>query len=220
MKEEMKKEMKIVYKVTNQETGKVYVGATSKSIEKRKEDHLQKAQKKGGTYFQEAISTYGPDAFTWEQIDSATTSNELAEKEKKYILKYDSKENGYNSDAGGGFKKSIYQFDLEGNFIASFKSLKDIELTLNYDKRRVSNACINGTLWKGYFWSYSQNNTFDPPKDNRKRKVLQYRMSGEIIATYISASEASRKTGISKTCITRCCRGERKNSGGYIWEYL
>ena len=49
--------------------------------------------------------------------------------------------------------------------------------------------------------------------------MIQFDLTGMELAKYNSASEASRKTGISKTCITRCCRGERKNSGGYIWEY-
>ncbi|WP_416382011.1 hypothetical protein [Maribacter sp. BPC-D8] len=40
-----------------------------------------------------------------------------------------------------------------------------------------------------------------------------------MIYTYLSIVEASKITGISKTCISRCCRGERKQSGGYLWKY-
>lgn len=209
----------IIYKVTNQETNEVYIGVTTKSLEKRKTDHLQKSQKKVGSCFQEAIATYGPSAFNWTQIDTATSSNELAEKEKKYILQYDSKENGYNSDSGGGFKKTVYQFDLNGNLIASFDGLKEIQLTLGHDKRRVSTACITATLWKGTYWSYAQNNTFKKVTDSRKKEVLQLSVDGKIIAKYLSVSEASRKSGISKTCISRCCRGERSSSSGFIWKY-
>lgn len=215
----MQKEMKIVYKVTNQETEEAYIGITTRSMEERKADHIQKANKGTGGRFQEAIATYGPDAFTFEQIDTANSSNELAEKEKKYILQYDSKENGYNSDSGGGFKKIVYQFDLESKLIACFDSLKEIELTLGHDKRRISNASLTATVWKGHFWSYSLNNTFKPPIDNRKKEVIQYSLDGKVFDCYESASEASRKTGISKTCITRCCRNEREQSGGFIWNY-
>ncbi|RTZ09270.1 NUMOD1 domain-containing DNA-binding protein [Flavobacterium sp. GSP6] len=209
----------IIYKVVNTITDEVYIGATTKSIEERKADHLQKSRKKVDSCFQEGIATYGADAFTWTQIDSANSSNELAEKEKKYILQYDSKENGYNSDSGGGFNKLVYQFDLEGNLIASFDGLKEIQLTLGHDKRRVSNACLTATVWKGHFWSYSQNNTFKPATDNRKKEVTQFTLDGEILAHYNSVADASRETGISKTCISRCCRNEREQSGGFIWNY-
>ncbi|WP_394345717.1 hypothetical protein [Gelidibacter gilvus] len=40
------------------------------------------------------------------------------------------------------------------------------------------------------------------------------------IAEYESVAEASRQTGISKSCISKVCRGERKQSGGYIWKYI
>ena len=209
----------IIYKVVNTITDEVYIGATTKSIEERKADHLQKSRKKVDSCFHESIATYGADAFKWEQIDSANSTNELAEKERQYILQYNSKEQGYNSDSGGGFKKIIYQFNEAGVLINSFSSLKEIEATLNYDKRRVSNACTTATLWKGSYWSYSQNNTFKPTMDSRKKKVFQYSLNGEILALYNSVSEASRITGLSKTCISRCCRGERKSSSGFLWKY-
>lgn len=209
----------IIYKVVNTITDEVYIGATTKSIEERKADHLQKSQKKVGSCFQEAIGTYGPDAFSWQQIDTANSTNELAEKERQYILQYNSKEQGYNSDSGGGFKKIIYQFNEAGVLMNSFSSLKEIETTLKYDKRRVSNACTTATLWKGSYWSYSQNNTFKPTTDSRKKKVFQYSLDGEILAQFNSVAEASRETGISKTCISRCCKGERKSSSGFFWKY-
>lgn len=215
----MEKQMRIVYKVTNQGTEEAYIGITTRSIEERKADHIKKANKGTGGHFQEAIATYGADAFTWEQIDTAASSNELAEKEKKYILQYNCQEQGYNSDCGGGFNKTVYQFDLEGDLIASFDGLKEIQLTLGHDKRRVSNACLTATVWKGHFWSYSQNNTFKPSVDSRKKKVFQYSLDGEILAHYNSVAKASRETGLSKTCISRCCRNEREQSGGFIWNY-
>ena len=215
----MQKKKHLVYKVTNQETGKAYIGVTTRTMEERKADHIKKASNGMGSYFQSAIATFGPAAFQFEQIDTATSSNELAEKEKKYILQYDSKENGYNSDSGGGFKKTVYQFDLDGNLVASFDGLKEIESTLGHDKRRISNASITATVWKGSYWSYSQNNTFKPTMDSRKKKVFQYSLDGEILAQYNSVAEASRETGISKTCISRCCRNEREQSGGFIWNY-
>lgn len=214
------KKTHLVYKVTNLETGEAYIGATTKSIEERKADHIQKANKGTGSYFQEAMATYRPEDFSWEQIDTANSLNELAEKEKQCILQYNSKEKGYNSDSGGGFKKIVYQYDEDGVLIDSFDGLKEVETALNYDKRRISTACTNATLWKGSFWSYSQDSTFNKSPDARKKEVIQYSLKGDLLAQYISVAEASRITGLSKTCISRCCRGEREQSGGFLWKYI
>lgn len=47
----------------------------------------------------------------------------------------------------------------------------------------------------------------------------QIYLEEEFIENFKSASEASRKTGISRTCIARCSRGERGQSGGFLWNY-
>jgi len=211
----------IIYKAENTLTGEIYIGATTKSLEERKQDHIQKANKKVGGYFQEAIGTYGPEAFTWEQIDTASTNNELAAKEIKYILENNAVEKGYNSDHGGGIKKSVYQYNLDGSLNTTFDNLTTAADSVNVRKQDISRACwsVNHTLG-GYLWSYDYKEPFVVEADNRKKQVIQYNLKGEELASYISASEASRKTGVSKTCITRCCRRERENSGGYIWKYL
>ena len=56
-------------------------------------------------------------------------------------------------------------------------------------------------------------------KDERKKQVTQLDLDGNYIAQYTSVAEASRQTRCSKTGIAKTCRKERRNSGGYIWEY-
>lgn len=216
----MQKEMKIVYKVTNQETGKSYIGVTTRSIEERKADHIQKANKGTGGYFQEAIATNGADAFKWEQIDTASSNDELAAKEVKYILENNSVEEGYNSDRGGGLKKTVYKYNLDGSLNSTFEDLTSAGKSINVRKQAISRACwsVNQTLG-GYLWSYDHKEPFIVEPDNRKKQVTQFTLDGVIIAKYSSVSETSRVTGISKTCISRCCRGERKSSSGFLWKY-
>ena len=210
----------IIYKVINTETKQVYIGTTTKSIDERKKDHLQKSNKGTGYKFHNAISTYGTDSFRWIQIDTASNNDELASKEIKYILENDSLENGYNSDKGGGFKKTVYQYNLDGTLKNSFDNLNLAAVSINATKKSISKACwnVNHTLG-GYLWSYEFKEKFIPEPDSRKKEVIQYSLNGNVLALYISASEASRKTGISKTCITRCCREEREQSRGFLWKY-
>jgi hypothetical protein len=211
----------IIYKAQNTFTGETYIGATTKSLEERKTDHIQKANNNIGSYFQEAIGTYTPDAFTWEQIDTASNNDELASKEIKYIAEYNALENGFNSDKGGGIKKTVYKYNLDGSLNETFEDLSSASETINVRKQDISRACWSvNHLLGGALWSYDYREPFIAESDNRKRTVIQISLDREIIACYESASDASRKTGISKTCITRCCRGEREKSGGYIWKYF
>jgi hypothetical protein len=53
--------------------------------------------------------------------------------------------------------------------------------------------------------------------DSRLKSVNQFSLDGDLIALYKSASEASRITGIAKTCITRCCRREREQTNGFFF---
>jgi len=212
---------KIIYKATNSVNGFVYVGATTKTIRDRKKDHLSKATSGESGKFQEAISTYGAEAFFWEQIDTASSIDELALKEKQYILESNSKEEGYNSDSGGGFKKTVYQYSIEdGRIVNSYDCLTDAGNVVNATKQRISSACLSvNNTYGGYFWSYEFKEPFIPTIDKRSKKVLQLNLEGESMNIFNSVAEASRVTEINKTGIAKVCRGERKKSGGYIWKY-
>jgi group I intron endonuclease len=211
----------IIYKATNTINGQVYIGATKKDLDKRKQEHINKALKGYKGYFQTVLLEYGIESFEWEQIDAAKDENELAKKEIQYILEYNSAKEGYNKDKGGGFKKTIYKYNLDGSLNSTYETLTDAGNSINVRKQDVSRACwsTNHTLGS-FLWSYEDTEGFKPSKDNRKKEVLQSDLKGNLLARYVSASEASRKTGVSKTCITRCCREEREHSGGFIWKYI
>jgi len=209
----------IVYKVENTITKEIYVGVTTGSIEIRIKDHLDKAKRGDGHKFQEAIATYGADAFQWEQVDTANSINELAAKEKQYIIKYNSKENGYNIDAGGGFKKDVYKYDRDGKLVQKFECLEDAAKTVNATKQMISRACLNvNNSYGSYFWSYQS--PYKSKVDKRNKTVLQLELNGVIVNKYKSVAMASKNTSINKTSIGKVCRNERRSAGGYLWAYL
>lgn len=54
---------------------------------------------------------------------------------------------------------------------------------------------------------------------NAPRKVVQYTLDGEYVATYDSYNEAHRKTGVRTRSISEYCRGLRLKAGNYIWRH-
>ena len=211
----------IIYKVQNECTGEVYIGATTSSLNERKLDHIQKANKETGHQFQEAIGTYGPEAFSWTQVDTANTISELARKEKEYIFKYDCKENGYNQDAGGGFKKTVYQYSVDdGLLVGQYDSLESAANAVSGTRKSISAACLGKiNNYNGYHWSFSHTIPFKLPLDKRRKEVLQIDIGGNLVAQFKSVAEASRQTGISKSPIAKTCREEQDQAGGYYWNY-
>jgi len=95
----------VIYKVTNTVNGKVYVGKTTTTAEKRWYAHCDNAKygRGGKCYFYRAILKYGKEKFTVEVIDQADTAADLSAKEIHWIasLRATESENGYNCLAGG-----------------------------------------------------------------------------------------------------------------------
>jgi group I intron endonuclease len=88
--------------------GKMYIGQTSVSIEKRFKEHISHSLTKNGKYkFHQALRKYGAENFTIEEVMwvEAFTKQELKQKldylEKYFIQRFDTKRNGYNSTDGG-----------------------------------------------------------------------------------------------------------------------
>lgn len=56
-------------------------------------------------------------------------------------------------------------------------------------------------------------------KEKRSKRIQQFSKDLELIRVYDSISDAERKTGIYNPNIIKCCKGERRTAGGYIWKY-
>jgi len=209
----------IIYKITNVATNRIYIGATTSSAQARLSDHFTKSRK-AETKLQVAMLEYPKECFEVEQIDTAETINELAQKERYYIEQYDSFRNGYNSDGGGGVQKTVYQFEIDGTEpIASYDSLAEAGEAVGASRKSISNACLGyNNYCKGFKWSYEPV-YYTVEVVTNKKQVTQYDLEGNIINTFESAREASRQLGIGISSITRCCRGERNQTSSYKFSY-
>lgn len=52
-----------------------------------------------------------------------------------------------------------------------------------------------------------------------KKKIKQYDLDSNEIASFVGVAKASRDTGIDRTNINHCLQGRQKSAGGYIWKY-
>ena len=115
--------MGYIYKITNKINGKVYIGQTIKTVEKRFTQHKNNSNK---TYFSQivlykAFNKYGIENFICETIEKVP-NEELNNREKYWINYYDSYFNGYNSTLGGRLVE-LYNWDVD-DIIEKYQELK------------------------------------------------------------------------------------------------
>lgn len=65
-----------------------------------------------------------------------------------------------------------------------------------------------------------ENTAYKTGADNHNsRTVYQFDMQGNLVDTFASAGEASRKTGLDAKTIAKAARGELKKYANYVWKY-
>lgn len=95
-----------IYKITNNENNKVYIGQTvQKNPKMRWYAHLADARRGKKSYLYDSIRKYGKECFTWEIIDTAESIEELNNKEEHWLGYYRSQDIVvYNNREAGGNK--------------------------------------------------------------------------------------------------------------------
>ncbi len=122
--------------------------------------------------------------------------------------------------------KSINQYSIDGKFIRSWDSITEAALTLNVSASNIGKCCgmePSTLVIGGFVWRYSVDvnglTDINAVVYKARRKVEQYTIEGIYLKTFESISDASKEIKGSTSNISRCCNGERKTAGGYIWKY-
>ena len=141
-----------VYKITDLTNNKIYIGATTEGSGVRFNRHVARAAQGSSYPIHIAIREHGKENFKLEILQMCDSLDEMNERETYWIAKEGSTnpEIGYNKKAGGGIRfqtsetrrkigdlhrgkisekrKSILQYDSDGNFLKEYPSIADAEL--------------------------------------------------------------------------------------------
>ena len=211
--------MAYIYQITNDINGKIYIGKTEFSIEKRFKEHCQDAfrdrNEKRPLYA--AMRKYGVEHFHIELIEETDNPEE---REVFWIENKRSFKNGYNATVGGDGKKYI-DYDLVISSYKEIKSITDTAKALNISADSVSNILHQNNI---FIISSSEVNL------NKYGKITNmYSLEGEFLKSFSSTNEAAqymidnnltncKKTTI-KQHITEVCTGRRNTAAKYKWKY-
>lgn len=184
----MDKEYK-VYSITNNINNKKYIGLTSQEINER----IKKGKGyKPMTKIYKSIQKYGWNNFEVNILFTTKSKEDAEEKEKYFIKKFDTIENGYNKQSGG-YKATAYKIEEETRI-----KLHNIHKGKHYSEK---------TEFK--------KNQINKAHNFVMRKVLCV----ETNKVYNSIIEAERSLNISHH-VFDVCKGLRKTCGGYHWKYV
>lgn len=117
----------------------------------------------------------------------------------------------------------VLQFDLDGNYIATYNNLRDASKQLDIYKPRIADCCKklipNADAYQFIFEGDEHPGKCTNPIFTQK-PVCQKDLSGNIIAMYESASNAGKTLKVNSSCIRRCCYKEKKTCKGCTWEFV
>lgn len=242
-----------VYKHTSP-SGKVYIGITSLKTNVRWANGLgyrnQKVfyraiQKYGWDNFLHEI------LFVDLTEDEAKNKEvELIKQYKSNCTKWQNPAYGYNSTDGGDAKTSsipvsqetkiklansaysqkkkrkIDCFDLNGNFLTTYDSLKDAALDNNVETTNISKCCrmllksLNGKMYRYHDDTLGNNIThYQLARRKTSKYISQYDLNGNFLQTFDTLSEIERLYGWNASNIGECCNGRCLTSHGFIWRF-
>lgn len=143
-----------IYKITNTETNRIYIGCTINSLKHRFEEHCYRCLKTNiNTKLCNNVRKYGVEKFTIELIEECSL-DVIYNREVEVIKEHNSFEEGLNSTVGG-----------EG--CLGYKHSPEIRL-------KISNAVKDGKSHKGKTYEEIYGEKALEEKEKRKNKGLNY----------------------------------------------
>lgn len=119
----------------------------------------------------------------------------------------------------------IDQYDLEGNYITSYKTAQSaVKACGGVSSQGITHCCDGDPLYKkafGYIWRWHGDPLGDTNTTNACiKKVIQCDLNGKEIKCWDSVASVERELNIHHSSISMCCNNKRNHAGGYKWKYV
>lgn len=207
--------MGFIYLIRNNINNKVYIGQTINSIATRWAQH--KAEAKRGipdVYFIRALRKYGCDNFTVEQLEECVDSA-LDEREQYYIKLFQSNNHniGYNSTIGGNSNNCKFERQEIKQLWDKGYTVQEIAKQLQCTTATISTGLSAFNITEGE----RRSRAMAQCAQNKQKKILQYNLAGNLVATYNCVAEAAKAGYCSEGIIRQVCNHHLSTGGGYIW---
>lgn len=120
--------------------------------------------------------------------------------------------------------KKVAQYDLEGNFIKTFKSTAEASRITGVEQSNISTVARGLRSYTGKFqWAYLDKNDY-PEKakvvisENVPKRVHQIdKLTMEILKVFESVGEAAKMVNGNQSNISACINGRKKSAYGFLW---
>ncbi len=207
----------IVYKITNEKTGLVYVGQTIRTLRRRFVCH---ANGKTATPLREAIREYGRTSFSIEALEQCPL-DVADEVERKWIAELNTIfPNGYNLQSGGnGSGKVFHELTRERikkSWTTRAPMTDDTKKRMSLgQKKRMAEDPEFKKLRLSYL-SKSRGHLKGKQVEHGSRKVVCLN-TGQIFRTM---TEAAKATGCGLSTVCAVARGKWPATKGYRFEYF
>lgn len=216
-----------LYKHTTPE-GKVYIGVTCQNPKSR----WQKEGRgyKGCRLFYEAILTHGWGNIAHEILASGLTKEEAFKAEQELIEQYDARnpDKGYNLTIGGACGWSGMHHTDESKTKLSLTKLGEKNPMygkhLSEEHKRILSEANKGTkkspVTLDRMRKAQSNRSAETRKrqsDSQDKRPVICVETGEV---FEGVAIAARSKSLSDSNISACCKGKRKTTGGFHWEYV
>lgn len=157
-------------------------------------------------------------------ISKVSTSRYLKYGSKLGICYYNPKDESKRASVilSDKYSKSVDKYDLNGNFICTYKSIAEAGKLNNISPPRIT-QCANGKYrnGNGFIWKYHGDN--DLSKNLSKSitgsmRVCRY-YNDKLNSEYKSLTQAFKSTGICRDTIQKLCLNNKQDRNGFTWKY-